>query len=566
MLNKKRIGQIECVVYYILLGVTILWFSLYIYKGIDVTDIAYYLTRYKYYFSTDINVKSFGTFLTDLTGAVVYQSFSSGQALVLSICHWGLYMGSGLIAYKTFRGKIPRILLVLAILGGSLFSLTWVHVMNYNATSMFVQTAAICVLIKGIEKDMCQCYVVSGALFGINVFFRLPNILQIGIGASILWFFIFCKKEMKKGVKRFILYIMGVIAGGVAGGCMALFVLGWDNIYAYLFRTAGSAASSQSSHGIKNILRALYYGGRHGIRNWFYYGMIMIIILVFHYVFFRRESLSSKLKKWSYIILNSFIVAYAVYVGQRLEYVDFFQMIGVCILGEMLIGTFYYQKKDAYISAICCATFCAEVVLCIGTNNAWEYQIVFLIFPLCSCAAAIWKCQNVLLKKYLVSIMIFTTVIFFSVGIKYATQYVYRDAPNSELRYSIEADEYKGILTSKERAKCLNELKAALDTLDETKLLSYGDCNIGYVISDMEPFLERVWIDLDGYSVESLRKDLGTSIEEKGYPVILIADMNQDGQYRSEEKLEIIKDVIKSGQYKKYYENEWYCIYSVNVI
>lgn len=552
---------IKQVAFYLLLITTVVWFFLFIGKGIDVTDMAYYLVNYKYFFSMDVDLRSVGTIFTDLLGAVIYHLRDSGQAMILAVCHWALYMGSGLIVYRCFKGYVQKHLLLLGVLGGSLFSLTWVHIMNYNATSMFLQTLAICVLIKGLGKERTGYIVISGSIFGLNTFFRLPNILQVGVGISILWYYVFGKKEVKAGAIKCMQFAGGVFGGGAVGVSAALLIVGKEKILSYLFRTGNTLGSSENSHGLANILTRLYDGVKEGIKNWIFFGSVLVLILIVWNCFVTRAMDHEEKEKKAKVCFGILTVLYGIYVGWQLEYLQFYQMIGVCILAVMAVGALYYRKKNPLVSSVCVMTFCAETVLSIGTDNGWYYQVVFLIFPLCACLYAVSSCTQKRIRKNLMLCMLFTSAMFFTVGIRYATQYVYRDAPNNQLKYTIDAKEYKGFLTSMERAEYINELEDVLEPLKDEYLLSYGDFNVGYVITDMKPIINRIWIDLQSYSVEQFEKDISEGIKEKGYPVIVLADIDKDGVYSSEEKLEIIEKVMKEGHYQEYYINEYYRIY-----
>lgn len=557
-LNYKRL---ECILFWGLSGITILWFFFFINKGIDVTDMAYYCTKYKYYFASGSDVKNPGTFLTELLGAGIYHLSDTGQVFILSLCSWGLYMGSGLMAYRCLKHYIHRVLLLVAIFAGSLFSLTWVHVMNYNATSMFMLTAGICILIKAMEKDKFLYCIFAGFILGLNTFFRLPNILQICTGASILWYFIFCKNEWKKGIQRFSGYVLGVVGGWTLGGGLAFLILGKESILSYLFKTANTAVDSQDDHGIRTMIMSVYGGVKQGIKDWIYYGILILAILAVWNLLIRKKQELSKKDFVLYIGLCCITGLYGINVGWRLENFQFYQMIGVCILGIMLAGIFYYRKSHSLLSAICAAGFCAEMILCIGTDNGWGYQVVFLIFPLCVCIGEVYNCQDILLRRNLIICTIFVAAIYFVVGFRYATQYVYMDAPNSELRYSVDAEEYRGIYTSRERAEYLDELTQVLDSFEDKELLAFGHFNIGYVISDLPPCVGHVWIDLESYPLETFKKDLEEGIERKGYPVILIMNMDQTKLYSNTNKLEIIEKVLQEGDYQICYENDWYCVY-----
>lgn len=411
--------KIEPIIFYSLAIVTTFWFFFYINKGIDVTDTAYYLAKYKYYFEPGMELKSLGTFLTDVLGAFIYSLSDTGQVLILSIVHWVLYMGSGLCVYKTLKKYAPRVVLLLAIFIGSLFSLTWIHVMNYNATSMFMQTIAICVLIKGFEKDNRYYLVLAGFLFGINTFFRLPNILQVGIGVSIIWYYGFCKEKWKKSIKYMLYYAMGVVAAGISGLCLAIGVIGIEQIKAYLFSTVSSASDASGSHGIVNILDRVVSGFVYGIKGWIYNVGLWVIVTLLFVVVLKRTQISISQQRVLYICFMGGSIMYGMFVGNCLEYIDFYQMIAVFVIGLAIIGGLINRKSNALVSVISIICVCAESVLCIGTDNAWYYQVVFLIFPLCICVIIVCSCQQRCLRMLLQISSVVIASISCTVGVNF---------------------------------------------------------------------------------------------------------------------------------------------------
>ena len=273
------------------------------------------------------------------------------------------------------------------------------------------------------------------------------------------------------------------------------------------------------------------------------------------------------LKRQEYIVNGTvfgaivLLVAYGIKISKNIEFLQLFQMLGVCILGVMGIAIFIYMKSCSWLSSACVITFLAEVVFVIGTDNAWNYQVVFLIFPLSMCVLAVCMCKNKIIKSNAVVCMCFVCTVILLVGYRYATQYVYRDANNEELKYSVNAVEYAGVLTAGERAMCLNDLDEKLDSIEGEYLLTYGDCNIPYVFTDKKPFLKKIWVDLESYSEKTFEIDLLKAIQEKGYPIILIADLDLDGKYRSESKLENLQIILNEGNYEEYYKNDYFILY-----
>lgn len=557
MNGKKKVKKICLVLVWI---ITILWFFCFITKGIDVTDMSLYLTQYKYFFEIE-SLRTFGTLFTTCLGACIYHCVPQGQVFALSLASWSLYIGSGVVIYVTFKKYLSPIICVGCIFLGSLFSLTWVHIMNYNATSMFILVLGICFLFKGFEEDSKKKHIFAGLMFGISAYFRFPNILYIMIGSSILWYYFILSKRWKKGWEQILAYVIGVLCGGIIGGIISIFILGFERIKQYIFSTANSAMSTESDHGIANIIKILFEDSKSAVIDWCHIGLpilAIIVITLIMCVIVKKE----KIFIGMYYFLLGILALYGMVVGYKLEYSSQFpSMMAVWYLLIFLVGTFIYVKTKRWLSALSITMFITECLLCVGTDNSWNYHVVFMMLPLSICLMIIQHCQIKYVRELLGCIGAFVVAIVFVVGIRYATQYVYRDANNDKLQYTIKAEEYSLIKTSEERSNYLNQLEYVLEELDKEYMIAYGDCNIGYVISDCKPYVNSCWIDLNSYPLERFIYEMSESEKTKSNPVVLLADLEQNGVYRSQEKLEIIMNFMAEKGYYLYYENEWYQIF-----
>lgn len=553
--NKRKIN-------FILWGLFIVWFWFFICKGIDVTDQGFYLTRYKYYFATEVNVKSFGTFFTDLLGAIIYSIFPSHQVFLLSVFSWLLYLCSGIVIYHTWNKYVSQKLLILSILIGSFFSMTFTHIMNYNATSMFIQVMALCCLFKGLEDEKKGRIAISGLLIGINTFFRLPNILEACFGLAVFWYYIPGKKKIKEGFQACCAFLGGVFGGWSIGGITAIAILGKESVLSYLLRTTNTLQGNETSHGAGNILSKLYMGGIEGIKDWIRYGYILIPLLILWFIYeSKRDESKIQEKRRVYLGVNCIIVGYAIYVGMKVEVLRFLQMFGIFMIILLMFGIVYFYKKKVVLSSLCMAALLAECVLPIGTDNGWMYFLLFMMFPFSCCFIIAGNIETKKLKKVVCILVAGIAGLTICQGIQYGTTYVYRDSENKFLTQKVQAREYGFIHTSKERAQYIDELERELDSLDNKYLLALGDFNIGCVISDMKPYLDKVWVDLESYPEEQFNIDLKKSLKEKGEPVILLADIDKNGVYRSQEKYDKIIELIEQRNYKLHYDNGWYRIF-----
>jgi hypothetical protein len=147
-------------------------------------------------------------------------------------------------------------------------------------------------------------------------------------------------------------------------------------------------------------------------------------------------------------------------------------------------------------------------------------------------------------------------------GYQYYNTYVYRDSPKDLLNNQVKIKEYTGIRTTAERAEYLENLVKTLQPYDDYQLIALGDFAIGYVITDMVPFFTSLWPDLTSFSLGRFQKQLEEKLEQNIYPVIVLADVYQTGEYRSKEKIEMVMGLIsKSEKYKMIYEDKYYRMY-----
>ena len=157
--------------------------------------------------------------------------------------------------------------------------------------------------------------------------------------------------------------------------------------------------------------------------------------------------------------------------------------------------------------------------------------------------------------------LIFIDTLVIIGGIQYATTYVYRDAEIDQLKYSIQAVEYKGIKTSVERATFINNLVENLKGLPDGEILCMGDCVIASVISDLKPSV-KAWPDVDSYSYEQFCMDIDKKIKDGNMPYILIYDGEEEVSDISTKKLRKIEQIITLYHYKKLYTDAYFTIYS----
>lgn len=583
----KRLEKVICMIQF---AVLLLWFFPFITKGIDVQDTCSYLTKYRYVFDKSVKVNELFYLFGEVIGGIIFHIMPSHQVLTLNVASWACYTATAILIYTIFKEYMPPIPLLASVLVGSFFGITWVHCLNWNAISMLIQTIGLIILINAIKKDSNKLIVVSGIIFAVNTFVRLPNILQLALVGVIFWNYFMPEFNLKRAIFKSLWMVLGGMIGAATSILAAIGILGFDKFSDDIFMLTSVGGGGESSHGIVRIVSLFYRGMLQGAGNWFKYGAILIglaiIIMLIQKVVIHTVSKATQLVG----IMGTAIASVLGFIlGIKADYIDVhvFVAFGAIVLGT--IAAFYFARKDIIFSDICIATVIIEGVLTIGTDTGSAYYRVYMGLPLALIVCVLIKFTKELFaykekkyktltqlkkmqwkNKWLVPSTIIVSMIAsgfavlypLAAGYHYATTFVYHDSENKYLVRGIKAKEFAGLKTSVERAELINRLAELLEPYKDYELLQLGSFNVGCVITDMKPFFDSSWPDLEYLTMDRFNSQLKEGLEKGNYPVIVLGDMAQDQSgFWNKDKRKIAVELGESDLYTKLYADEWYIIY-----
>ena len=79
----------------------------------------------------------------------------------------------------------------------------------------------------------------------------------------------------------------------------------------------------------------------------------------------------------------------------------------------------------------------------------------------------------------------------------------------------------------------------------------------------MIPFFSSPWPDLTSFEIKNFEKEMEEKLEQHIYPVIVLADVYQTGNYRASDKVKMVLSTLaKTKKYKIVHEDKYYCIYA----
>lgn len=589
-MKKDTMKILEKVICMILFAVLLFWYFPFITKGIDVQDTCSYLTKYRYVFDKTVKVNELFYLFGEVIGGIIFHIMPSHQVLALNVASWACYTATAILSFTVLKKYMPPIPLLASVLVGSFFGITWVHCLNWNAISMLLQTIGLIVLIRAIEKDSNKLIVASGILFSVNTFVRLPNILQLALVFVIFWNYFVPEFNLKKAFLKCSWMVLGGVIGAVLSILAAIAILGFDKFLDDILMLTSVGGGGESSHGIVRIVSLFYRGMLQGVGNWIKYGGILIVVAIV--IVIVQKAVSKPFAKVIGIvgIAGSGIAGIlGLILGLRADYIDVHVFIAFGAIGLGAIGSVYYARKDIIFSDICLAIVIIEGVLTIGTDTGSAFYRVYMGLPLALIVCLLMKFTKELLlykeKKYktltelkkiqwknkwivpsaIVLCMLgasFAVTYPLAAGYHYATTFVYHDSENKYLVQGVKAEEFAGLKTSVERAQLLDRLVELLDPYKDYELLQLGSFNVGCVITDMKPFFDSSWPDLEYLTMDRFNSQLTQGLAKGNYPVILLGDMAQDKSgFWNKEKLKTAVELGESDLYTKLYEDEWYVIY-----
>lgn len=561
--NKDRLIKI---VFYCLVVVTIFWNIPFLNKGIDMDDSANSLSLYRYVFDDTNRLGGGSTLLTNIIGGIFYQLGGDYRVLLLNTLNLFSYLLTGGVLYHVLKRRKYDILLVLCVFLGTLYSCSWTRMLNYNSISMLFQAFALALIICGLKNRKFICCFGAGLILGLNIFIRLPNVLQACFGVVYLWQFGVLEKDWKSAFKSFFSYGFGGMLGLIAASFVVIKMMGVEKYINIFVSTASTATQKDSRHGLSHMADLFGEGIKNGLKTWLPWLVLLGFCLITWCICLRYKT------KWTnlcYTLIIVVICGISWYTSNRYDVLklpvmlEFGGIIGTFTIGIALFFTCFFYKRDKFLSSLALLLLLSESVLTFGTDNGWYLQVIFMIFPLMASSIFLTSIDHKIGKTAGAFILSFMLVLVANRGIKYGTEYVFRDDSIDELKYSVSLPGYKLMKTSKHRAKVLNSLEQqlVLYAKKDKELLALGNASICYAIADATSYVNSAWPDLEGLTLETFSGKIEQKISEGNMPIVVFVDMGYNQPFDLE-KYEYVQNMLVLYEYNMQYKNDNLTVYT----
>ena len=206
------------------------------FQGFELCDSGWYATFYQNIFSNPSSVEyNFLYWLTGVTGGLFVKMFPDTGLLGIRFLGILNIMAIIYLVYKLLHRYVSVIALNIGFIVVVLSYIHYPAEFSHNNFSALIFIGASFSIFNGLEKSKFIYFVIAGFLLALNVFVRLPNILDIGIIFVIL-IYGFYYKEIKIVCLQWILvlilsYIVTIVCVLIMMKMMGHYSLFVDAVY-----------------------------------------------------------------------------------------------------------------------------------------------------------------------------------------------------------------------------------------------------------------------------------------------------------------------------------------------
>jgi len=162
------------------------WSMLFIWQGLDFTDMGAWLTAYQQFYSNLDMIRAscwLSCFIGHWTGVAIGET-----VLAYRLAHGVVVTILAIVSYRTLafqfgRDRFPMAMVLLTVLFTRIYGGNWLG--YYELTALFYLVGAVC-LFHGLARDRSWLVMVASIILGANLFVRFPNILGLAL-ISAIW-------------------------------------------------------------------------------------------------------------------------------------------------------------------------------------------------------------------------------------------------------------------------------------------------------------------------------------------------------------------------------------------
>lgn len=534
--------------YIIFLLTAIFWSIAIVGRGIDMSDMGYSISKYKYAFENSSSM-SISMFLSTMFGGLIYNIIPSHHLLVFKLLNVAVVGVCILLTFYMFKDLINKNLLAFMLMIVSFLKSGTYSIMTYTSISMLFLMLAAFFVYKRIKSEKYIYPFLTGLTIGLSFLFRFPNILFALLYVVILWNDIINDKK-EHIIKDTLSMFFGGLIGLVLPLATAAAYIGFDGILNSIGGLTKTATSTTDNHGIIQMIINIFRQAISGVRvHIFYCALTSVFLVALIIIFIIKKRNDKKLFTGvTYTLLCcTAILSSLITLFKYNHYNTTTLILAVFSIPIEIFSIFYFMKKEKIVSLLSLMSICIAVTVSIGTDNGifQHLYVIYWLFP-CFCYVTYKLCKDIYVKikntKKIPTILCFILATLLVLSINTAANVSinsvcmlsgvqYREQKYSSLNYQPDSKELYGVKTNDGHGLVLDGVKEFLSDskYSEKTVLALNDIPMIFTVIDNKNFLgDTFWVDLRSVPEEKLEKSLDLCEKETDMPIVVIRYLNYD--------------------------------------
>ena len=549
--------------FWVTLAVLVLYQMLGVFFGMDVADGGFYLTFYDNFFTHPSSVEyNFMYYLSGVIGGTLQSLFPSMGMLGMRLVGVALNTLCAIVLYYALRRYVDERAIAL---GCALVVTTFIappYTLCYDLCTIVFYVLAITLLWRGLEKNKTWMVATAGAVAGLNILVRIPNVL--GLSMALLPLIRYCavRRHLRIYWMRPVFRTLLFLGSAGMAVCFVLVLMPEMhytcllNVLRDLRDIAGDESGTASHTTGQMIMTQLKFY----VTELLVAAKLVVPVALYWWAHTRVGSLSMK---W---ILKVAAVAVFVWFVYRMHPLQ--PLWVMCLAGGIMVIIEQWKKRSGLVW-MAVLGIGMMLVMPLGSDGAYNNGTI-VCWALAPVAALWW------LPRRRVA---FPLALIAVCAVRMVTGGAYFDGgPLWQKRYTVDNGRAAHIYTTRERAEVLNTVLRGIEphVKPGTTLMAYGSIPLLNYLTHTQPYLGCSWVEQ--LSVSMLEKKLAYA-PKMGFPLVLQqkfntlgpywseptedfrTDYGQQNTYRDNRKLEVLNRFLKNYHYRVIYEDSHFVLY-----
>ncbi len=251
---------------------------IFIFQGIDFLDEGFTATFYQQFYNDPSSVEyNFMFWLSGLIGGTFAWLFPDSGLLGLRFLSILFTTSTILIVYNLLKNYLNKTNLKIGLL---LVTLSVCHnpkIFHYNFLSILLYSATASLLFNGLKKNNWGLLLLSGMMVGLDVFSRLPSLVNLGLVIAIGYYGFFSKTAVKNIIFQVLAYGVGFFIG-VAGIVLLIKSMGHWEVFTNAFKLVTQMGQSDGETAYspsKLIMQSL-----NSYNDAFFFTLYILVLII----------------------------------------------------------------------------------------------------------------------------------------------------------------------------------------------------------------------------------------------------------------------------------------------